>query len=416
MKRQRGGVLDMESIPRKHRVFPQLFYDTRDGQMYGSSHLKELLHDEGRTSDETLLQEMEEDIYQQRRSYLIEHVGIQYQGETVTGFNDDAFTDVYRPPTQQRLGFYLSHKLSPETIEHLRPAFDHLQRHPTVEAGKAFLQQALSLRDYVINLVAAEEFLWDMRGKERRPYRHPIPKKATEVFTEAMERMDAFVSEHMKRILRQYETPKDALPTFPTTNGYALLPKGTRLYRGFKQRRGPLNLERGYSYFVMDPATCLIYALPDENFTENERKDQETTEVQAYKDAVGGVVEVETTEDIRLLDLSTAPMVRRLHAEMKAKNAPPSVLEAFTKGWVITPNDTFHRSSAYSADVKVMDWLCKNGYTGYIARQVQGLHDEMVFCNIQHAVRIRRIYGAEDFNMPLCTEPYVSLPLRIIYW
>ncbi len=406
----------MEDIPPPHRVFDRLFYDEAHPQLYGTSHLHELLREEGRHEDEQMLHDMEEDIYQLRRSYLIEHAGFHYDGETVTGWDEATFDNLYRPPTPQTLPSYLSHKLSPQTIERLRPLYDALQHHTTLQTGMDFLKEAFSIKDYVVNIVMPHESLFDMRGrKEKRPYSHPTVKKANEVFTDTMDRLDAYISEHMKRILRRYTSPPQSASHIASAlNGpYALLPAGTRLYRGFKKQRGPLNLERGYSYFVMDPASCLVYALPELESIPEEAKESQNT---LYCQGVGGVVEVETTRDIQLWNLSTAENVRLLLAEMKQKNAPQSVLTAFTKCWVVTPTDAFHRASQYSSDMKVIEWMCQNGYNGYMGVQVQGLHDEFVFCNIGEAVRIRRIYGAEDFNLPLCKEPYASLPLRLIYW
>jgi hypothetical protein len=408
----------MEDIPPPHRVFDRLFYDEPYPQVYGTSHLHDILREEGRQEDQQMLQDMEEDIYQIRRSYLIEHVGFYYDGETVTGWDEATFLNHYRPPTQSTLPAYLSHKLSPQTIERLRPHYEALQHHKDIQHGMDFLKEAFSIKDYVINIVMPQESLFDMRGrKEKRPYSHPTVKKANEVFTDTMDRLDMFVSEHMKRILRRYTSKPENAPSFRLNGPYALLPAGTRLYRGFKQHRGPLNLERGYSYFVMDPASCLIYALPEvDKLNQALNAGSEESHNTLYGKELGGVVEVETTRDIPLWNLSTAENVRLLLAEMKQKNAPQSVLTAFTKCWVVTPNGAFHRASQYSLDMKVIEWMCQNGYNGYMGVQVQGLHDEFVFCNIGEVVRIRKIYGAEDFNLPLCKEPYASLRLNLIYW
>lgn len=402
----------MEDIPPQHRVFDRLFYDEAYPQLYGTSHLHDMLREEGRHEDQQMLHEMEEEIYHLRRSYLIEHAGFHYDGETVTGWDEATFLDVYRPPTATTLPAYLSHKLSPQTIERLRPHYEALLHHKDIQTGMDFMKEAFSLKDYVVNSVMPHETLFDMRGrKEKRPYSHPTVKKANEVFTDTMDRLDMYVSEQMKRILRRYASPSAS--NSPLNGPYALLPAGTRLYRGFKQQRGPLNLERGYSYFVMDPSSCLVYALPELEAIPEESKEGQNT---LYCKEVGGVVEVETTRDIHLWNLSTAENVRLLLAEMKQKNAPQSVLTAFTKCWVVTPTDAFHRASQYSLDMKVIEWMCQNGYSGYMGVQVQGLHDEFVFCNIGEAVRIRRTYGAEDFNLPPCKEPYASLRLKLVYW
>lgn len=412
----------MEDIPLHHRVFDRLFYDVPTLALYGTSHAKEISAKDGNHAEEKRIEGLEDDIYQERKSFLIKHVGCYFEGETLTGWAEDVFHDLFLAPTPRRMEFYFTHKHSPATISLLLPAYERVKREMDVASGQAFFQAAFSLKDYVVNTIVPHHYLFDMRGnKAKRSYSHPLVKNANDVFERTTERADAIINQQMKELNKHYLTPRNQSPTYeadPSDSFYTLLPEGTRLYRGYKQKYGSVNVTRDYSYFVTDPATCFVYAQPSGMDLGEEAVNlaPTNTTTQMYCKTFGGVVEVETMKATKLINLSTSANVVRLRNEMKEKNAPAAVQAAFQKGWVITPTDAFLRVSETFADGKVIDWLCKNGYAGYMGIHTEGLHDEIVFCNLRDVVRIRKEYGAKDFNLPLCNEPYVSLSMDVTYW
>lgn len=410
----------MNQIPRHHRLARYLFADDPIRQMYGTSHLREILERDHRVSDEKELDGLEEEVYRTRRAYLEKYVGVQYEDDRVVGFDKERFENVYNEPDKFNLGFYLSYKLSPETIHELRPLYDAVRSSKSEQDGMAFLKHALSLRDYVVNIPFLLETIFNMRGNfETRSSQHPSILEGHKAFYETEKTLDKWIHGVVVRILSQYTTPKDKHPSYPMEDGlYYLVPKGTRLYRGFKKTRGPLNIERDFSFFVWDANSCIFYTIPsEETFYEDESYDKKFSHVENYCRQVGGIVEVRTTKDLRLLNFSKASVIRRLLTDMKNKGAPEKVISFLKEGWILSNNDPasnkYKRHSVYHKDMEVVKWLKNNGYNGYVAIGVEGLHDEIVIFNIKENVQIQRIFTTEDFNMPLCEEPYQSLGLGL---
>ena len=406
-KKQKGGAIGMDQIPHHHRLAKFLVEEDNVRQMYGTSHIRKILEKDGRIAEQKELDKLEEDAYAIRKAYLEDRIGVIYdEKEQVVGFKRDPSDDLFHVPSDYTLMFYLSYRLSPETINTLRPFYERVRSTRTKEDSLTFMKHAFSIMDYVVNIEFIYEPFFKLSGSADL-------RRQNEVMYEVSKKIDKWIHKIVLGILSNYQTPKDKKNRYLNVDEqFSMIPAGTRLYRGFKKRRGPLNIERDFSFFVWDAVNCIFYILPSEDGFYN---DERESHVEMYCAQVGGVAEVRTTKDLRLLNLSKASAVRHLLANMQEKGAPQKVIKYLKEGWILSNNnpDKYTRKSVYDKDMDVVKWLQKNGYHGYVAMDVDGLHDEIVLFDIKNSVAITHIYGADELNMPLCTEPYISLGIGL---
>lgn len=185
-----------------------------------------------------------------------------------------------------------------------------------------------------------------------------------------------------------------------------VLPKGTLMYRGYRGKRGPVNKTLDYAWFGFDVIVPLVYMVPAD--------DHDYKGLQDYLTKIGGIGVFETTEDIKLLNLSNVHNVSELKQAISTK-APAKVIEAFAKGWIIE-KDTLNRQSHETYDVIVVNWLCDAGYGGYIAANVKGLHDEIFLCDVHNkTVHLGNYTPKDHMNFPAAHLPYSKYNLGL-HW
>lgn len=108
----------------------------------------------------------------------------------------------------------------------------------------------------------------------------------------------------------------------------------------------------------------------------------------------GKVITVITTDDIILLDLSSSKTLRSLR---NLKNVPLEDIKlAF--GNPASP----YRYSRYDADMKISDWICKEGFDGFAYVKLTPFHNEIMLCNND---KIRR--GDLEYRTITSQEPCI---------
>jgi hypothetical protein len=190
-----------------------------------------------------------------------------------------------------------------------------------------------------------------------------------------------------------------------------ILPKDFRLEKGGIFKRGePDERNNVYddfnashkksAYFTTSIMTTLGY-LTDRNKIYYGSQD--------YCSNLGEIHVFRVRHNIRLLNLSNINNVKYLGEKLKELEAPEDVIDAFKIGWVIKEEDgteKFSRQSYYSKDYLVVNWLCENGFNGYLATHTLGLSDEIVICDPSRNLKYMLKHTSVDFNVPLCEEPY----------
>jgi hypothetical protein len=211
-----------------------------------------------------------------------------------------------------------------------------------------------------------------------------------------------------------------------TTNPYIkILRKGTKLVRGYKNYRGYVDESRSYSWFGLEHMTkrLAIYAIPtavedkEQYFDKLGVKDNFMFDfLHDYCKAVGGVAVYQVKADMKLLDFSDIVTLRYVTNYMREQNAPEIVINAFVRNWQIK-DDEFARNSVDVTDGIVADWLCREGFGGYLALGTKGLHDEVLICDVKSRLEFVDAYRLQDVaNFHLCDWPYTDVNVYLHYW
>lgn len=195
------------------------------------------------------------------------------------------------------------------------------------------------------------------------------------------------------------------------------LPAGELFYRGYRTYRGAADKTRNFAWFAFDVVSTMSYLVPPKK-EDNKSYLSDTvtfTNLYNYCRGVGGTSAFRVQKDLKLLDFGNVHTLKHLRKIMGAK-APEDVVQAFEHGWEIK-GDAFKRYSVDMLDGKVATWLCKNGYDGYIANNVPGLHDEVMICNLSENMKYVGDYDPRvDMNFHMCEKPYSLVDSYIIYW
>ena len=110
--------------------------------------------------------------------------------------------------------------------------------------------------------------------------------------------------------------------------------------------------------------------------------------------------------------------VKYLRAKLLEMGAPQKVLDAFEEGWIISELDgveKLSRSSEYTRDYLVVNWLCENGFNGYLATHVSRFHDEIMICDPSKNLKYMLKHTTNDLNIPICEKPYNELEIVMVY-
>lgn len=195
-----------------------------------------------------------------------------------------------------------------------------------------------------------------------------------------------------------------------------IIPKGTLFYRGYRTYRGPADTTRTFAWFAFDVIATMNYLVPPKKEDNKSYLSSNVifTDTNLYCTAVGGTAVFRVEKDLKVLDFSNFETIKEVKYALK--NAPKQVIEAFESGWKLSKN-SFQRHSVDVLDSIVSKWLCENGYSGYIAMGVKGLHDEVMICNVTKNMKYIGDYDPrEDMNFHICSEPYSKTETLLIYW
>tara|TARA_R110002072_G_scaffold45565_1_gene126609 strand:+ start:17472 stop:19238 length:1767 start_codon:yes stop_codon:yes gene_type:complete len=245
------------------------------------------------------------------------------------------------------------------------------------------------------------------------------------------------VFEMQKDVLMKYSSPSSQTyknQIVNTDDAYMkIIKKGTLFYRGYKKYRGYIDKYRSFAWFGLEYVQSRLwnYAIPpqkEDNATYNKALlSEDDLENGAnymfdmsddYCAAIGGIAVFRLKEDTTMLDFSDIVTVRYITNFMRSKNAPQKVIEAFTNNWRINEDgNSFIRSSLDSTDELVSEWICKNGFGGYLSLGVEGLHDELMICDVHNRTEYVGTYDlGEVASLHICNEPYNKVNLYINVW
>ena len=227
------------------------------------------------------------------------------------------------------------------------------------------------------------------------------------------------INELRNIIVLSYKKPLDLDIFSPKEDEYhRRVPKGTYFYRGFKTYRGPLDANRNYAFFAFDIWVPFSYVIPSVRKGEDERRAGlgNTMELKTYCETLGGVACFQVKEDLKVLDFSHVRTVRHVLSVLQDKNAPKDVLEAFQQNWELSADkSTFNRKSVDETDRIVVNWLCQQGYNGYISGGLGIFHGEAMICEPKTNLDYLGFYEAKkDFFFPYCDAPYNQA--EHLYW
>lgn len=253
---------------------------------------------------------------------------------------------------------------------------------------KVLVTKLSKFDDYVLNWGLLERFVLEFDALDIN-YIMPISKPIQNIFFEH------FVSCKKVNTIANLSFPKYK----SKLANISIIPKGTYLYRGFANdfAKGGLSINRNFEFFALDFITTSFYSAPAEkNYTLLE-----------YQKALGGTAVFKTKVEAKVLNLADEGTVIFMQNLFKQHDVPEDVQKSFKTAWKITGNGKVIRSSGASIDAKIVDWMCKLGFSGYIGLDLfdedgGSFHDEIMFCNPTEYVELDEIFMLKD-------NPYLSL-------
>jgi len=302
--------------------------------------------------------------------------------------------------------FLISPWLSPNLYTELMPYANEVAN-AGANQQKAlldFIKRVLLIDEYLLNwrnfpyaigIYVEDEFEMLLQNERKAVFNHVILKYRAEA--KAKFNIDIYAPRIMSSL---------------SLYGIRKVPKGTLVYRGFKTYRKPLDTALNYAFFAMDMIYTLGYLQPELNPQEGYLSTPvNTASMNVYCQSIGGIAVFEVKEDIQVLDFGDLNTIKYIHALLEQLQAPKEVIRAAQKGWKVTNEISlgFKRYSDDPEDRKVAQWLCQNNFGGYIAAAVEGLHDEMMLCNVHESLDYLGFYEpAKDLNFPICSPPYTA--------
>jgi len=172
---------------------------------------------------------------------------------------------------------------------------------------------------------------------------------------------------------------------------------GTMIYRGSPHSSVKRNSVPTFLYFTHNPFVALLYAIP-----------------KTMQDDLGLVSVYQVQTDLRILDFSNYHTVDFIISLLISLNAPNNVIKAIVSGWfnegqrwmnsyegkkldnrnATKSHSEIKRHSDTGYDFVVSEWLCSNGFNGYIGLDVkkqngQVFHDEFMICNPSNENKVK---------------------------
>lgn len=227
------------------------------------------------------------------------------------------------------------------------------------------------------------------------------------------------INELRDTIVLSYKIPLNLDVFSPKEDEYhRRIPKGTYFYRGFKTYRGPLDATRNYAFFAFDIWVPFGYVIPSNGKGEDEKRAGvgNTMLLKTYCEALGGIACFQVKDDLKVLDLSHVRTVQHVLSILIDAKAPENVLKAFQENWELSADkSTFNRKSVDETDRIVVNWLCQQGFNGYIAGRLGIFHGEAMICEPKTNLDYLGFYEAKkDFFFPYCDAPYNQA--EHLYW
>lgn len=206
----------------------------------------------------------------------------------------------------------------------------------------------------------------------------------------------------------------DAIALPVTTNMFSFLQqtvsrkiaKNTIFYRGSKSNTKQIKYKT--AWFGMEPFTAMGYIIPATEM------DVEDSTLQSYCKAVGVISAFKVKKKFFIIDLSNVKNVKFLQNMIK-NTTSNEILEAYNTSWSLLDNESVViRKSILKKDLLWTDWLCKQGFVGYVANKGMGLHAEIFLCDWKNYVDYLGSYDNERvLQFGFCTEPYRSTNITL---
>jgi hypothetical protein len=462
-----------EKIPKHHRLLSRMSSqpDLSKTSLYGSSHLREIFVLDIQNNFETenykpkeLIKELDKmviELGEKRRNLLIESIDAGYKISEKLNFSKKS--SLVLDPISYILSPFISRNIFSLLKPHylaIRELVDKFiaKKHPgkkeklkieIVNSILEFIKLAIGWNeefdrtplpyikggksiekyyDYVVN----NEFIYSIT--DIFDFNNGISKESTGLFGAKRIRRDyKLTSEWYSPIINDFSLkvvgiirgiytsyiPMQTILESDDPN-ILILPKDFRLEKGGTFKRGePDGRNNVYddfndahkksAYFTTSIMTTLSYLTNKEEIYYSSKE---------YCENLGEIHVFKTRHDLRLLNLSNVKSVKYLRAKLTEMGAPQKVIEAFENGWVILEKDgteTLGRVSYFHTDYLVVNWLCENGFNGYLATHVSTFHDEIVICDPSKNLKYMLKHTSEDFNVPVCQEPYNDIDILMVY-
>ncbi|HMP28699.1 MAG TPA: hypothetical protein PKD85_03815 [Saprospiraceae bacterium] len=402
LKRHMGMRCNLQKLPplpfpRELYLFKQMFNDD-DLSMYGTSHIKKVLklvHGDKRIRT---LERLENKSAHTRREYLKR---ILKQGKVASSYLKDS-TDIPK--------YTLNIWISKETFESLyEKVLQFSQMENLEEAIVSLINEIIDNDDFLVNWGIFSLLLNDPEKYLVEEFGH---SKDIEEFIKY-----TIYTLRSNLLSNRIVSKKEAGIMTKT------LPKGELFYRGYRTYRGMADNTKNYAWFAFDVVSTMSYLVPPKKEDNKQYLAKTTTFTNLYDycSAVGGSAVFQVQRDLQVLDFGDVNTLRYIKSQLNNKD----VIEAFESGWRLSEKsaekpaekEKFKRYSVDVLDGIVAKWLCENGYDGYIANNVPGLHDEIMICNISNNMKYIGDYDPRIYmNFHMCEEPYSLVDSYIIYW
>lgn len=419
-----GGVVDGKELPplpapKEHLLFSHVFQDLDHSvPVYNHVVMRKIFAKFAKTPDHLeKLRQFDEFIVwaiQWQRKRFTDHFEKLRKSNEMISIHENNLTDLAKYMLVPHLSPGLFDALTPDVREmekiSLSKTYCYKKHRITSDDLHSFLMKFISkviLVDEYILYCLDFFFLIDFPSKELEDYnmlQRPLFDR---------------INELRNIIVFSYKIPLNLDVFSPKEDEYhRRIPKGTYFYRGFKTYRGPLDATRNYAFFAFDIWVPFSYVIPSAKKGEDERRAGvgNTVQLKTYCEALGGIACFQVKEDLKVLDFSHVLTVRHVLSVLQDLRAPKDVLDAFQSNWELSSDkNQFKRISVESTDRIVVNWLCQQGYNGYIAGGLGVFHGEAMICEPKTNLDYLGFYEAKkDFFFPYCDAPYNQV--EHLYW
>ncbi len=268
-------------------------------------------------------------------------------------------------------------KAHPEVIDRRNPQPFYIEY---LEELKSFISRAMEKDDYIINNCDFFTSILDLNTGD--------------LVQKLREKMNTIIG----RIKSEYCT-KYPIERFEeiVENGivFRMIPENFVFHRSYQRGHHPFGKQKykmmwaGFNFLQI-----MSYGLP------KEQKDKTLSASVDYCNRIGFVSTFRAKQPLKLIDMSNAQTITRLGELMDEKTRA-----SLKRGW----GSDGKRTSFMNDDGNVAEWLCDNGYLGYLGLGLDGLHDEVMIC--VNELTYEPYFEIIDVNdmrdlIPFCRAPY----------